>query len=189
MIDELSMDFRGWARFSDDRKMRYRLARSFTPFSPAVERQQGSPRVVFLMLNPSTADAFKVDPTVARCCEFARRWGADVLEVVNLFALRSTDPKALYLERSPWEGWRERVGGDAVNDGEIFDACRGAQRVIAAWGNHGELAGRGAEVAAMLAIAGVRLETLRATNHGYPSHPLARGKSFIPYDVQPVAYP
>jgi len=176
MIEEHCLDFTGWARFSDDRRMRYRLARSFTPFSPEVERLNGSPRVVFLMLNPSTADAFKVDQTVARCVEFARRWGADVLEVVNLFALRSTDPAALYDGARVAPGacgdyshaWRHSVGGDHANDAEILD--------------------RGCAVAAMLAREGVRLEALRILPNGNPSHPLARGKSWIPYEVEPVVF-
>ena len=58
-----------------------------------LERQIGAgDRVVlFVMLNPSTADAFKDDPTVIQCCKFASRWGFDRVHVVNMFALRATD--------------------------------------------------------------------------------------------------
>src|SRR5437868_14686902 len=54
-----------------------------------------SPRVAFIMLNPSTADDRKDDPTIRRCIGFAHSWGFGVLEVVNLFAYRATDSSKL----------------------------------------------------------------------------------------------
>ena len=63
------------ARFSECCQYRYTLRRVL---------RDGNWRVVWLMLNPSTADAFKLDPTVTRCVEWTRRWGADVCEVVAL---------------------------------------------------------------------------------------------------------
>lgn len=188
MIDEHSYDRTGWARFSDDRRMRYRLGRLITTreldaaklgFSPYLMPQIR--RVVFVMLNPSTADAFKLDPTVDKCRRFADRWGADVLEVVNIFALRSTDPRGLDAGGD--------VGDGPDNDAEILAACRGASRVIAAWGNHAHRWGRGAFVRSMLANEGIRLERLGSTKEGYPLHPLARGKLFIPLTREPEAWP
>jgi hypothetical protein len=135
-------------------------------------------RVVFLMLNPSTANAFKVDPTVGKCVKFAQRWGAQVLEVVNLFALRSPYPADLY-KRIDEEDPTFR------NDFEILSACVGASRVIAAWGNHGALHGRAAAVTKLVTDAGVKLEHLGLTQTHAPLHPLARGKHFIPLDREP----
>jgi hypothetical protein len=63
VIDEYNDDRTGWARFSDDRKMRYRLSRRLTD-----NRGGHAGRVVFVMINPSTADAFKPDPTISKCC-------------------------------------------------------------------------------------------------------------------------
>jgi hypothetical protein len=167
VIEQWSTDRRGWARFSDDMTMRYRLARSFTPFSPEVERLNGSPRVVFLLLNPSIADAFQLDPTVKRCVAFATSWGADVVEVVNIFALRSTDPNELY--KRTW-GLR---GDHQDNDREIVAACTGAFRVVAGWGKHGALDHRGRTVRTLLCHHhGIKLHHLGLNQDGSPKHPL-----------------
>lgn len=202
MIEEYTLNGSGWARFSPDEKHRYRLGRMIRALDADtardfwITRHIELRRVVFLMLNPSTANAFKPDPTVSRCIKFASMWGADIVEVVNLFSLRSTQPAALYdgARVAPGQcgdyshAWRSTVGGDPTNDEQIIDACRGAHRVIAAWGNHGELANRGADVAAMLAREGVKLEALRILSNGNPSHPLARGKAFISYETAPVGF-
>lgn len=173
MIDQWSGDRTGWARFSDDMTMRYRLMRVLGKVVDPAQVQHAWehdatlwPRVVFLMLNPSTADAFMLDPTVRRCAAFARAWGADILEVVNLFALRSTDPGELYKRAC---GFR---GDTHLNDGEILGACRGAARVIAAWGTHGALDGRAAIVRRQLERVGIRLHHLGLTKGGHPRHPL-----------------
>ena len=51
--------------------------------------------VSFIMLNPSRADAQINDPTITRCINFARSWGYGRLEVVNLFAYRTSKPSLL----------------------------------------------------------------------------------------------
>ena len=85
-------DDRVGALFSPDRVYRYRLWRRWKPEEPAL---------VYVMLNPSTADEIDSDATVTRCIERARRMGYGGIEVVNLFALRSTDPTALYRHEAP----------------------------------------------------------------------------------------
>ncbi len=190
MIDQHSDDRIGWARFSDDRTMRYRLARAL-PIAPGVEfpvtvgetgAVVGNWRVVFLMLNPSTADAFQLDPTVNECRKRAVALGADVLEVVNLFALRSPYPADL---KKRAHGFR---GDDELNNAEILAACTGAHRVIAAWGNHGALGDRDVIVRSMLRSAGIALHHLGTTLDGFPKHPLARGRHRIPADQQPIPW-
>jgi hypothetical protein len=174
MIYQYNDDRTGWAQFSDDWEMRYRLTRSLTG---RVDR-----RVVFLMLNPSTADAFVLDPTVNECRKRALALNADVLEVVNLFALRSPYPADL---RRRSVGFR---GDDSTNDAAILTACTGAHRVIAAWGNHGALDLRSERVLAMLADHRIPLHHLGMTQHGHPKHPLARGRHRIAADQQPIAW-
>ena len=157
---------RATATYSLDRAYRFRLSRVWD-----AKRE----RVAFVMLNPSTATAAVVDPTVRRCLRFAQTWGCGGAEVVNLFALRSTDPKALYDHDQP-------VGKE--NDEAILAACLAAKLVVAAWGVHGALDGRGQHVRHILARAGVAPRSLRTTKDGMPSHPL-----YLPGSLKPVLRP
>lgn len=120
------------------------------------------PAVCWIMLNPSKATAEISDPTVTRCIRFAERWGAGGIVVVNLFALRSTDPGELYKSKAP-------IGQQ--NDWHIQESARG-RRVVAAWGNHGGHLGRAADVLAMLRAADVGIECLGWTKAYQPKHPL-----------------
>lgn len=195
LIDEVSLDLTGWARFSADRTKRYRLGRVLdsgiglrvedgrvVAYHWAPDGVLLAPRrVVFVMLNPSTADAFKPDRTIDKCVQFAQRWGAQVVEAVNLFAFRSPYPEDLDvpgLDR----------GLDELADAQILDACRGAYRVIAAWGNHGWRAGRDQIVRRLLREQNIPLMTLGFTKEGRPLHPLARGKHFIPLEREPTTW-
>jgi hypothetical protein len=125
---------------------------------------QGGPKkkLVFLMLNPSTADAFKADPTVARCMVWAQKWGYGTLEVVNLFAFRATKPAAMKKAEDP-------VG--PLNNEFLRDAAAAADLVIAAWGAHGKHQGRGLEVARKV-LKVSPLFCLEVIENGHPKHPL-----------------
>ncbi len=83
--------------------------------------------------------------------------------MLNIFALRSTDPAALYNIEDP-------VGPD--NDASILANCYDAKDVVAAWGTHGAFNNRGAEVKAMLNKSGIKLQCLGKTKKGFPKHPL-----------------
>lgn len=74
------------AEISDCGKYRYSLYRIWNTDSPVV---------TWIMLNPSTADADVDDPTIRRCVGFAKKWGFGGIRVVNLFALRATNPAEL----------------------------------------------------------------------------------------------
>ena len=136
---------------------RYGLTRDIDRLSP------GSGTVTFIMLNPSTADVDRYDPTIRRCKGFALRWGYEKLTVVNLFALRATRPAALKLSANP-------IG--ASNDDVIRVHSQVADMVVCAWGDHGNLYHRGAQVAKMLTDRDIELSCLGLTKAGHPRHPL-----------------
>ena len=116
--------------------------------------------VTFLGLNPSTADATRDDPTIRRCIGFARGWGGGTLQMVNLFALRSTNPRNLLAADDP-------IGSE--NDDWIDRAVSEADIVVAAWGVHGALRGRALEIASRFPKS---LQVLGVTKAGMPRHPL-----------------
>ena len=118
--------------------------------------------VLFVMLNPGTADAALDDATIRRCRSFARRWDCNGIAVANLYALRSTDPGRLWLHPDP-------VGPD--NDMYLRRLAREYGDVVCAWGSNARPE-RVASVAKTLAGAGARLWCLGTTKDGSPRHPL-----------------
>ncbi len=153
------------AELSPCRRYRYRLSRVW---------DRSRPRCLWVMLNPSSADERSLDPTVRRCFDFSLSWGCGALEVVNLFALRSSDPGALY--RDPPV---DAPGEEGRNDRTIVATAREADLVVAAWGAHGKLAGRGEEVARLLAAV-APVHVVRFTADGSPGHPLYLPASAVP---------
>ena len=107
----------GTATLSRDGRYRYQLTRRWA---------EGGDTALWIMLNPSTADHKEDDPTIRRCIGFSQSFGMASLTVVNLFALRATDPKKL-LEKPA-----ESLGPENVR--VLTEALAGATRVIAAWG-------------------------------------------------------
>lgn len=129
--------------------------------------------VCFIMLNPSTADAEQDDPTIRRCLGFAKSWGFGQLEVVNLFAVRATDPAVL-------KKAGDLVGSD--NDEQILNSARVCSLVVCAWGNHGKTRGRSAAVLKLLKDNQITPHALRVSKTGEPAHPL-----YLKGDLRPVA--
>jgi hypothetical protein len=115
------------------------------------------------LLNPSTADHTRDDPTIRQCRLRARRAGAKGVLVWNLFAFRATRPVDLKRAGDP-------VGPD--NDEAIALAISVARRTVLAWGTHGAHRGRDTEVLAMLSQAPSDLWVLGITQNGNPRHPL-----------------
>lgn len=138
---------------------RYRLSRVW---------DRSAPRVCWILLNPSTATQLSDDPTITRVTGFSRRWGFGSAVVVNLFALRSTDPSAIRRSADP-------VGPD--NDAAIVEAVTSADALVVAWGNHGSTINptsgspRHLEALALLTAAS-DTRCLGLTDHGQPRHPL-----------------
>ena len=136
---------------------------------------EGGRTVGFVMLNPSTADAMEDDPAIRRCIGFARRWGFERLEVCNVFAYRSTDPRRLRQLPDP----EQAIG--PMNDRVLLEMAGVCEFVVCAWGNH---AGpRGVEVEKMLRSAGADLRALRLTKIGAPGPPL-----YLPQNLPPTPW-
>jgi hypothetical protein len=145
------------AIISADRKYRYKLVRSWA---------SDSAPLIWIMLNPSTADASRDDPTIRRCVSFAKGWGFGGVEIYNLFALRSNDPKRIELASDP-------IGPE--NDTWLKSALRTGGTVITAWGQCATKlrCQRASEVATMISRKKrVRVVSLGFTKGGQPRHPL-----------------
>jgi hypothetical protein len=146
------------AVISDCGKYRYRLTR---------ELGGGCGNVLFVMLNPSTADAEKDDPTIKRCIGFARRWGYNALMVGNLYALRATDPRDLtYTDADHGPDWEYHMAGMAAH-----------AHIVVAWGTRGS-SPRRAYVEKFLKEYGV-VKCMGRTKDGSPKHPL-----YLPDDTE-----
>jgi len=150
------------ALFSKCRRWRYLLWRCWDESKPAAN---------FLMLNPSTADELKLDPSCTRARNYAEKWGYGALIVTNIFGWRSTDPSVLKAVKDP-------VGRG--NDAAILKAAREAKLVVCAWGEHGRHLERGEKVKAMLRSQDIALHSLRLNASGHPAHPLYLPSSLMP---------
>ena len=150
---------------SSDKRYRYWLESNVSEDSGRV--------CMFLMLNPSTADATKSDPTISTCKRFARDWGYGTVRVCNLFALRSPYPKVLKDSRDP-------VGPE--NDEWVMRSARRADVIVCAWGNHGNHRDRAIRVRRMLESEGhsPKLRHLGLTQAGQPRHPLRLSADTVP---------
>lgn len=126
--------------------------------------------LVFVMLNPSTADAEEDDATIRKCVGFAQRFGYGGIIVLNLFAYRVTDPKDLKKAGFP-------VGPE--NDMWLKHAAEVGCDIVCAWGVNANRTARPAQVVKMLREAGAQLKCLDVTGDGWPSHPL-----MLSYDRQ-----
>ncbi len=150
VVEREGPDFRDRAAYSNDYQYRYEFCR----------RWADGDSVVWVLLNPGTGDTDgKQRPTLGRCIKWSRQWGYGALTIVNLFAYRATRPKDLLRAADP-------VGPD--NDETLAHVTGAADRVVAAWGAHGRLIGRGREVAVRLPNA----FCLGHTSKGQPRHPL-----------------
>ena len=143
------------AIISDDGIYRYRLWRTWTPVLP---------RMVWIMLNPSTADAEVDDPTIRRCIGFAKREGCGGIEVVNLYALRCTRPIHLLDHPDP-EGPDNPFAWATA----LFD--RSPSYIVAAWGAHATMPDLPPSESLRGYCAGPML-CLGTTTEGAPRHPL-----------------
>ena len=133
-------------------------------------------RIVFLLLNPSTATEEQNDPTVERCYRRARSLGYDSMTILNLFAYRSTSPSRMKSQEDP-------VG--PANDIVIGKECShsNVSAVLCGWGEHGSHHGRAPFVIEKLQALDVNLYCLKVNASGNPIHPL-----YVSYETEPVRF-
>lgn len=148
------------AELSPCRQYRYSLTR----------RWASGPQVLFVMLNPSTADETDDDPTIGKCIKFAKSWGYGGLVVGNLFAYRTPSPELLMTATDP-------IGPD--NDEWLVKLQKSADLTIAAWGNSGSFMERSKAVTGLLSA----LHILHLNKTGEPKHPL-----YVAADTKPVPW-
>jgi hypothetical protein len=148
------MSLKGWICSSGaviDGPYRYSLWREWDPQCP---------RLLWVLLNPSTADASSDDPTLRRRLAFTHSWSFGSLEMVNLYAWRSSTPRELARIENP-------VGDE--NDRYIREAAMRAAKIVVAWGAHRTLHGRDSAVITQFCQP---LWCLGTTREGHPRHPL-----------------
>ncbi len=150
------------ARLSADRQYRYALWWIWN---------KDKPGVLFIGLNPSTADEREDDSTIQKCVAYGRRWGYGRLYMGNLFAYRSTDRGQLRCVSNP-------VGPD--NDEWLLKLRDRTAVAIAAWGDDGCLGGRDKLVYQLLP----GMKCLGVTRAGQPRHPLYLAPSLVPIDYR-----
>lgn len=116
---------------------------------------------LFIMLNPSTADAALDDPTIRRCMGFAKAWDCAGLVVANLYALRATNPADLWKNSDP-------VGEE--NDMILAALIREHETVVCAWGANART--ERVDIVRKMFHRLSRPMCLGITKAGAPRHPL-----------------
>lgn len=134
-------------------RFRFSLVRRWDPLLP---------RIAFVGLNPSTADANVDDQTIKRCVRFASDHGFGELTMLNLWAFRTTYPREL-----PAADVGFATADEQRNLDHIALHASGAARVVAVWGNSAPARARMAQVVPLV----VSWWCLRTTKNGMPAHP------------------
>ena len=165
------------AVLSEDLRYRYTLVREWDP---------AKLKVTFLMVNPSTADHQIDDATIRKCVGFADAWGYGGIIVVNLFALRSREPKALLTADDP-------IGPD--NDAHLLERVSAPGPFVVAWGCDDTLKRRkllmdrrDSVLARLQEVRPGEILCLGTTMGGAPKHPLmlAYTTPLVPYHIPTV---
>ena len=149
------------AKFSKCRKYRYTLWRTW---------DTSKPKIMFLGLNPSTADETNNDPTVTRCINYANSWGYGGMFMMNIFAFRTTYPVELKKTSNP-------IGKD--NNRWIKKVSLSVDKSIGAWGNDGMFLHRSTDIKKIVK----NLYCLKINSSGEPSHPL-----YLKATLKPIKY-
>jgi len=133
----------------------------------------GSPRVLFIGLNPSTANECSDDPTLRRCVSFARSWGYGGMYLCNVFSFITPDPSLLTKENAFHE-----ANPPAINMARALSVL-----TVLVWGDGIEIAADGLRVAKRVAETSEAPMCFGLTKKGNPRHPL-----YLKGDVELVEY-
>ena len=155
-MESLFNDNASGAVISDCGQYRYQLWRTW---------DESKPKVLFIMLNPSTADHNTDDRTIRRCIGFAKSWGYGGIMVGNLYAYRATKPKKLFkhiVER------KHQCTSDPDNAENIVEMLLKCNKMVYAWGTNGNKYFRGREFVSTLPDG----YFIELSKDGTPKHPL-----------------
>lgn len=168
-IETLSgeMDYGCGAELSSDGIYRYALTREW----------EDGRCVAWLMFNPSTADAEQDDATIRKCVGFSKRWGYGRMVVVNLYAVRSRDPKTVARIADP-------VG--PLNNYWIAESLKESRELVCAWGCAQHMSKIGERINEVMFLArGCKtpIVCLGQRRDSHPRHPL-----MLPYSTNRKPY-
>lgn len=150
------------AVFSSDKRYRYQLKRLW---------DKNLPCLLFIGLNPSTANAKENDPTIRRLIGFTKAWGYGGFLLCNLYAFCTPSPATLFKQIDP-------IGVD--NDLWIKNSAKRVERVVLMYGNHGIKNDRAKKVIQQF----ITPYCIAISKQNMPKHPL-----YLPYTKTPLLYP
>lgn len=160
---------RGYCQFSACGLFRYDLVRLWDDTRPTF---------LIIMLNPSTADADKTDPTTTKCLHYANIQNCGRYVAVNLFGFRSPKPSVMKKATDP-------VGPDNDHwiESHLLIVKKYGGVVIVAWGNDGKHMNRDAAMMDMLDRMEIKPLCFGVNQNGTPKHPtyLAKNLELVPY--------
>lgn len=152
------------AMVSEDRLFRYHLWRQWDAARPVQ---------LWIMFNPSTADAIQDDATVTRLIARSGRSGAGGLIICNLYAYRATNPNDLRKAHYPVGPENDRVLNYAIKEYATHP------EIMAGWGMLGHMSLRAKAVTTLVTETYHRpFYCLGTTTDGAPRHPL-----YVSYDT------
>lgn len=156
-------------RFSPCRRYRYTLEHVIDDVLAIKPR-----RVMWVGLNPSTADENVLDPTLRRIRRYSLEWGFTSFIMTNLFAFRSTDPRKMLEQADP-------VG--PLNNVYLKMTALKCELIVACWGTHGVHQDRDRQVSTLLSTSHAPIVCLGVNSNGTPKHPLylKAGAQRVPY--------
>lgn len=160
-------EMRKGAEFSPCRRYRYKLWRVWAELQP---------NILFIGLNPSTADEATDDRTIARLVKWAFGWGYGGVYVGNLFAFRATKPTDMKRQTNP-------VGPD--NDDALRDMEKRCTTTVLCWGTHGAYLNRERDVLTKVLAYPTTAMCFAVSKEGHPKHPLylKGATALMPYEV------